>query len=127
MSVQPQKPDHLEKMIENQSVAVDPVDPDRFQMRIARDGTWYHQGSPIRRLGLVKLFATVLRLEEDGGYWLVGLRRPLPAWAFDGVRWSTDAALSDTLTTLQGRRVGLVDVMADVDEARDLLPRASAR
>jgi len=71
MSVQPQKPDHLEKMIENQPVAVDPADPDRFQMRIARDGTWYHQGSPIRRLGLVKLFSTVLRLEADGDYWLV--------------------------------------------------------
>lgn len=58
-------------MIENQPVAIDLTDPDRFQMRIARDGTWYHQGSPMRRLGLVKLFATVLRLEEDGDYWLV--------------------------------------------------------
>ncbi len=71
MSVQPQKPDHLEKMIEDQPVTVDPADPDRFQMRIARDGTWYHQGSPIRRLALVKLFSTVLRREADGGYWLV--------------------------------------------------------
>lgn len=71
MSVQPQKPDHLEKMIENQPVAVDPVDPDRFQMRIARDGTWYHQGRPIRRIALAKLFSTVLRREADGDYWLV--------------------------------------------------------
>ena len=29
-----------------------------FQMRIARDGTWYYRGSPIGRLPLVKLFAT---------------------------------------------------------------------
>lgn len=71
MSVQPQKPDHLEKMIADQPVAVDPSDPDRFQMRIARDGTWYHQGGPIKRLALVKLFATVLRREADGDYWLV--------------------------------------------------------
>lgn len=71
MSVQPQKPDHLEKMIENQPVAVDPLDPDRFQMRIARDGTWFHQGTPIRRMALVKLFSTVLRRETDGDYWLV--------------------------------------------------------
>lgn len=71
MSVQPRKSAHLEKMIENERVAVDPDDPDRFQMRIARDGTWYHEGRPIRRMGLVKLFATVLRREEDGDYWLV--------------------------------------------------------
>ena len=42
-----------------------------FEMRIARDGTWYYQGSPIGRLPLVKLFATVLRRAPDGRYWLV--------------------------------------------------------
>ena len=42
-----------------------------FQMRIARDGTWYYQGTPIRRLELVKLFATVLRRGPDGRHWLV--------------------------------------------------------
>jgi hypothetical protein len=41
-----------------------------FGMRIARDGTWYHQGLPIRRMPLVKLFATVLRRDEKGVYWL---------------------------------------------------------
>ena len=71
MSVQAQKPDQLEKLIENQPLAVDMTDPNRFQMRIARDGTWYHQGTPIRRLALAKLFATVLRREADGEYWLV--------------------------------------------------------
>nr|WP_308219891.1 DUF1285 domain-containing protein [Roseomonas pecuniae] len=39
-------------------------------MRIARDGTWYYQGSPIGRKELVCLFATVLKREEDGSYWL---------------------------------------------------------
>jgi len=42
-----------------------------FGIRIARDGTWYYQNSPIRRLPLVKLFASVLRREADGDYWLV--------------------------------------------------------
>jgi len=42
-----------------------------FQMRIARDGTWYYQGSPINRMPLVKLFSTVLRREDDGRFWLV--------------------------------------------------------
>jgi hypothetical protein len=37
-------------------------------LRIARDGTWYYQGGPIGRKPLVKLFASVLRREEDGFY-----------------------------------------------------------
>jgi hypothetical protein len=40
-------------------------------MRIARDGTWFYQGSPIGRLPLVKLFASVLRRAADDRYWLV--------------------------------------------------------
>lgn len=42
-----------------------------LDMRIAADGTWFYQGSPIRRHALVKLFSTVLRREDDGSYWLV--------------------------------------------------------
>lgn len=40
-------------------------------IRIARDGTWHHHGSPIGRLPLVKLFASVLSRDADGSYWLV--------------------------------------------------------
>ena len=40
-------------------------------IRIAADGAWYHQGSVIRRESLVKLFASILRREEDGEYYLV--------------------------------------------------------
>lgn len=43
----------------------------RFDIRIARDGTWFHEGDPIRRIELVKLFATVLRRDEAGDFWLV--------------------------------------------------------
>jgi hypothetical protein len=35
-------------------------------MRIARDGTWFHQGEPIRRPGLIRLFSTILRKDEEG-------------------------------------------------------------
>jgi hypothetical protein len=41
------------------------------EMRIARDGTWFHQGSPIGRQAMVRLFSTILRREPDGGYVLV--------------------------------------------------------
>lgn len=42
-----------------------------LQMRIDRDGLWYYHGSPIGRKELVRLFASVLRREPDGQYWLV--------------------------------------------------------
>ncbi|MBG6156415.1 hypothetical protein IWQ52_003168 [Labrenzia sp. EL_159] len=42
-----------------------------LDMRIARDGTWYYLGSPIGRIALVKLFASVLRKDEDGKHYLV--------------------------------------------------------
>ena len=40
-------------------------------MRIARDGTWFHEGRPIGRKAMVRLFSTVLRRESDGGHVLV--------------------------------------------------------
>lgn len=41
------------------------------EMRIAADGTWYHQGTAIRRPEMVRLFSTILRREPEGGYVLV--------------------------------------------------------
>lgn len=40
-------------------------------MRIAADGTWYYMNSPIGRKPLVKLFASVMRRDEDGHHYLV--------------------------------------------------------
>lgn len=40
-------------------------------MRIARDGTWFHEGSPIGRPAMVRLFASILRREPDGAHVLV--------------------------------------------------------
>ncbi|WP_299505593.1 DUF1285 domain-containing protein [Cypionkella sp.] len=41
-----------------------------IDMRIARDGTWFHEGSPIGRMPMVKLFSSILRREGDE-YFLV--------------------------------------------------------
>ena len=58
---------------------------------------------------------------DDGGYWLVGMkRRPWLDGVFAGVRWSSPYALADTLANLAGRRVRLVDRLADVDTGTDL-------
>lgn len=40
-------------------------------MRICSDGVWFYQGSPIGRMPLVKLFASVLRKDADGKHYLV--------------------------------------------------------
>jgi hypothetical protein len=42
-----------------------------FNIRIARDGTWFYHGSPITRKPLVQLFASVLQRDEFGRYLLV--------------------------------------------------------
>jgi hypothetical protein len=39
-----------------------------IDMRIAGDGTWFYQKTPIGRLALVKLFASVLKREDDKYY-----------------------------------------------------------
>lgn len=41
-----------------------------FDIRIARDGTWHYRDSPIARIALVKLFASVLSRDAAGEYWL---------------------------------------------------------
>lgn len=42
-----------------------------LDMEIRRDGTWYYMGTPIGRMPLVRLFASVLRRDEDGHTYLV--------------------------------------------------------
>nr|WP_261368105.1 TIGR04282 family arsenosugar biosynthesis glycosyltransferase [Pseudosulfitobacter koreense] len=59
---------------------------------------------------------------EDGGYWLIGLRRarPLPRGLFQGVRWSTEHALADTCASLPGLRIAQIETLRDVDTVADL-------
>lgn len=65
----------LEAMIaERRLPPVDRWNPDHCgnsDMRIARDGTWFHQGTPIARPAMVRLFSTILRREADGSHVLV--------------------------------------------------------
>ena len=47
-----------------------PVDCGDLPFLIRRDGTWLYRGTPINRKELVCLFASVLKREENGTYWL---------------------------------------------------------
>jgi len=58
-------------MIGPEAGARRPIECGDLDIRIARDGNWHYRGSPIGRLPLVKLFASVLHREADGAYWLV--------------------------------------------------------
>jgi hypothetical protein len=42
-----------------------------IDIRIDQSGDWFHDGSLIKRTSLARLFASVLRLEADGEYYLV--------------------------------------------------------
>jgi hypothetical protein len=65
----------LQKLIDERKLPpVDQWNPEHCGdsgMRIARDGTWYHDGEPILRPAMVRLFSTVLRREPDGSHVLV--------------------------------------------------------
>jgi len=65
----------LQKLIDERRLPpVDQWDPEHCGdsgMRIARDGTWYHEGRRIDRPAMVRLFSTVLRREPDGRHVLV--------------------------------------------------------
>ena len=39
-----------------------------IDIRIRKDGVWFHEGTPIGREALVRLFSTVLRKDDDGVY-----------------------------------------------------------
>jgi hypothetical protein len=48
-----------------------------IDIRIDRDGVWWHEGGRIERDALVQLFASILRREADGHHYLV---TPVEKW-----------------------------------------------
>ncbi|GAA6208893.1 TIGR04282 family arsenosugar biosynthesis glycosyltransferase [Cognatishimia sp. WU-CL00825] len=58
----------------------------------------------------------------DGGYWLVGMKRigAISPRLFDGVRWSSEFALADSMATMTGLRIAKTTVLRDVDTVSDL-------
>jgi hypothetical protein len=64
---------------------------------------------------------------RDGGFWLVGARRPPASQLFAGARWSGPHALADSLASVGGAaRVRADLALADVDTAADLAAHRSA-
>lgn len=67
-----------------------------MDMRIDRRGDWYHEGVKIHRRPLVNLFASILRREQDGHYYLL---TPVEKWRIkveDAPLIAVDADLGGT-------------------------------
>ena len=62
----------------------------------------------------------VLGPAEDGGYYLIGMKALNPL-LFQGIDWSTDKVLSQTIQIIEneGLMVDLLPVLADVDTYKD--------
>jgi uncharacterized protein len=76
-----------------------------------------HVAAAFRALGKCE---AVFGPAEDGGYWLVGMRRRprLSRGLFEGVRWSTRFALADTLESLpRSMSLAVLETLEDVDDA----------
>jgi hypothetical protein len=63
----------------------------------------------------------VLGPAQDGGYYLIGLNRPMPE-LFRGIPWGTDRVLADSLAVLKrrGSKPALLNPLADIDRPEDL-------
>lgn len=88
-----------------------------IDIRIAADGTWFHNGSPIRRDKLVKLFATILRREPDGRTVLVtpveSVGITVDDAAFVAVEMALDGSGADRRVSFRTNVDDLVSVDAD--------------
>ena len=73
-------------------------------MRIARDGSWFHEGRPINRPAMTRLFSTVLRREADGGHVLV---TPVEKLTIDVEATAFRATQMTMAGEGQDRRIGL--------------------
>lgn len=95
------------------------------EMRIARDGTWFHQGSPIGREAMVRLFSTILRREANGGYVLVTPVEKLDIVVEDAPFVAVEMKVSgEGKTTTLTFRLNTGDlVTADADHALRFEPR----
>ena len=95
-----------------------------LDIEIRRDGQWFYLGTPIGREALVKLFASILKL-EDGRYYLVtpvekvGIRvEDVPFIAVDAEAVGEGAAQVLTFTTNVGDQV-LANADARIRVVRD--------
>ena len=88
-----------------------------IDIRIAADGTWFHEGGAIQRTRLAKLFSSLLRKDEDGVTYLVTPQEKLAITVDDAPLVVVDYAAEDgpdgTVLVLRTAMDDIVRVDAD--------------
>ena len=88
-----------------------------IDIRIASDGTWFHEGRPIQRSRLAKLFSALLRKDEDGVTYLVTPHEKLAITVDDAplvvVDYAAKPSPSGDILVLRTSMGDVVEVDAD--------------
>ncbi len=93
--------------------------------RIARDGTWFHDGDEIKREALARLFATrALKIDEDGKYWLSTPYEKYPVEVEDVPFIIVDYEKDGDVLTF---RTNMDETTTNCIELRDELPYVDVR
>lgn len=91
-----------------------------IDIRIAADGTWFHEGGAINRTRLARLFSTLLRKDEDGVTYLVTPKEKLAITVEDAPLVVVEHAARPTPDgDVLVLRTGMGDVV-EVDEEHPL-------
>ena len=72
-------------------------------MRIAADGTWFHDGSPITRQAMVRAFSGLLTRDADGAHFLISPFEKLSIEVEDAAFVATDMVVRDENGEIDGR------------------------
>lgn len=67
----------------------------------------------------LKLNDTVLGPADDGGYYLIGMRKLIPE-VFQSKAWGTDTVLEDTMGDLSAYSTALLPMRKDIDRYEDI-------
>lgn len=72
-----------------------PSEAGESHMRIAADGSWWHEGSRIARPAMVRAFASLLIRDDDGKHWLVTPQQKLAISVEDAAFVAVDCVERD--------------------------------
>ena len=88
---------------------------------IGTDSPAVSRATAVEALDALSAADVVLGPAEDGGYYLLALRRPQPE-LFEGVAWSTSSVLAETVARARkaGLSVRLLSPLSDIDTPEDL-------
>jgi len=105
------------------------TDKQTADFRIDTNGAWYHDGSPIKRDALAKLFSDrALKIDEDGNYWLQTPHEKYPVIVEDVPYVAVDYENKDGIITFRTNMQETITLNADTHwELRDEIPYFEVR